>query len=128
MSGGSGSSVDWRPEPKPKKVVAKGQDGGLIGEAATSAGVVSDPCDINEVTPLASTQALVLATLKAGDTLSIVLEGSTLQAKCAAGIAGVITSPAMLQLIKCMEHYNEAYEAEVLTISKGLCRVRVRRS
>jgi hypothetical protein len=124
MSGGGGGGGDtWRPEPTP--VVRKsglGEQGG--GERP------STPCDLVENTTLNSPVRAVIATLRVGDVLDVTLDPGPPQRLLAqrgnGDIAGSITSPSMLQLIRCITRGNYSYEAEVLSIRGAICQVQIR--
>lgn len=114
MSGGSGSGSgfdDWRPS----------SDGGKAGGGGGSGGGV-DKCAIYERAVLASPVASVIATLNAGDPLTVELETAPrnrIVVKTAAGlVAGAITSVRLVDMIECMSE-GYAYAAEVVSISGG---------
>ena len=120
MSGGSGGGGgDWRPTPTPPP---KGGGGG-------GGKPPKDPCNIVETTTLNSPNRAVVTTLRAGDLLTVVFQPGPPQrlvAEQAAGVvAGSITSPSMLQIIKCIGD-GVVYEAEVLSIKGAICQVRIK--
>lgn len=121
MSGGGGGN--WRPEPTP---VSKSSKGGS-GSGGGSGG--DDPCNLVEATTLNSPDPGVLATLRAGDQLSVILQAGPprrLVARTKSGdVAGSITGPSMAQIIQCIGD-GRAYVAEVTSVRGGLCRIEVR--
>jgi hypothetical protein len=107
--GGSSSSSDWRPAPQ----TGSGQ---------------SDPCAIVELTVLNSPDRSVLATLAAGTLLDVVYQAGPPQqllAQIHGQTAGSITSPSMLQIIRCIGQ-GRVYVAEVVTVRGAICQVTVR--
>jgi hypothetical protein len=126
MSGGGGGGGDtWRPEPS--TVVRKSEVGSQAGSGGESP---PRPCDIVETTTLNSPVRSVVATLRAGDVLEVVLDPGPprrLLAQRANGdVAGAITSPSMLQLIRCITDGQYQYVAEVLSMRGAICQVRIR--
>jgi hypothetical protein len=122
MSGGGGGGDTWRPEPSP--VTSKGED---ISNGGS--GRPSGPCDLVEITTLNSPNRGVISTLRAGDRLEVKLESGPPQrllAKLSTGeTAGSITSPSMLQIVRCIVDGHHQYEAEVLSIRGAVCQVQI---
>lgn len=117
MSGGGGGDDTWRPIPKPPKTGGEGGGG-------------DDPCAIHEVTTINSPDRTVLATLRVGEVLDLILDNGPprrLLARTAGGqIAGSITSPSLAQLIRCMQD-DVAYGLEILSLRGAVCQVRISR-
>ena len=111
--GGSGDSSGWRPS-----------------ESAAGGGAPNaDPCDIIEVTILNSPDSTVLAGLSKGNLLDVVYQAGPPQqllAEVHGQKAGSITSPSMLQIIRCITTQGRQYVAEVIKVSGAICQVRVR--
>jgi len=125
MSGSNrgGGDESWRPKTKPAPRPKGG--GGSGGKEPPP-----DPCNITETTTLNSPNRTVLATLRAGDILSVVFQAGPPQRLVAEQtpgvVAGSITSPSMLQIIQCITQGGYTYVAEVLSIRGAICQVRVR--
>jgi len=124
MSGGGGGGGDtWRPEPSP---VASKSDGGSKGGGERPSG----PCALVETTTLNSPDRSVIATLRPGDVLDVEFQVGPpkrlLAQRDTGEIAGSITSPSMLQIIKCITEGQYQYEAEVLSIRGAICQVQIR--
>lgn len=103
---GSGSS-DWRPA---------GPAGG------------GDTCEVIEVTALNSPDKDVISGLSEGDVLGVRYEVGPPQRLVAlkgSQVAGSITSPSMLQIIRCIRERDREYVAIVLNIRGAICQVRV---
>lgn len=124
MSGSGGGGGDWRPDPIPVSPKTKGGGGGGDGGPP-------DPCDISERTNLNSVDRMVLASLRAGHVLRVVYQAGPPRRLVAMNAAnetvGSITSPAMAQIIQCIQA-GVSFEAEVLSIRGALCQVEVRRA
>jgi len=131
MSGsGGGGGGDWRPTPTPvpatpskKKPPGSAKGGGGGGGGITP----PDPCNIIEVTNLNSVNAAVLATLRVGDQLDVVLQPGPPQrvlAQINGNTAGSITSRSHPQLIVCMSR-GFTYQAEVVALQGAICQVRI---
>jgi len=106
MSGGSSSSTDWRPSPP-----AGGDD-----------------CNIIEITALNSPSKAVLEGLQANDVLDIAYEVGPPQRLVAlrqGKIAGSITSPQMLAIIRCIADQHREYVAVMITIRGAIYQIRV---
>ena len=122
MSGPSDrGSDDWRPAattPAPRRGGGEGSGGGGA----------QDPCNITEMTTLSSINRQVIATLRPNDRLSVVLQVGPPQRLVAEQrpgiIAGSITSPAMLQIIQCIQAGHH-YVAVVLSVRGAQCQVRI---
>jgi hypothetical protein len=111
--GGSNSSSDWRPSPS--------------SEGAGKGGA-KDPCDVVETTALNSPVKAVLSGLKDGDILDVVYQAGPPQrlvAESQGQIAGSITSPSMLQIIRCISVNDKQYVAIVLSVRGAICQVRI---
>lgn len=127
MSGSSGNGNDdssWRPASTATPKKASG-GGGAAGGVAPN-----DPCNIVEDTTLNSPNRNVLASLRAGDSLSVEFEAGPPQRLIArhgsGAIAGSITSPSMLQIIQCITQGGVSYVAEVLAVRGAVCQIRIR--
>jgi hypothetical protein len=123
MSGGGGGGSDWRPEPKPVPAPPK------KGSAGGGGGGPPDPCNIVEDTNLNSVDRTVLASVGVGAILTVALEvGPPIRLLAKASTTatlGSITSPAMLQIIACIQS-GVQYEAEILDIRGAVCSVQIR--
>jgi hypothetical protein len=122
MSGsGGGGGDNWRPPSNPISREGSGADEG--GEKGPL-----DPCNISEITRLNSVDRTVLATVRVNDSLSVEFEQgppSRLVATSGGSTVGSITSGSMIQIIECMTDGAVEYEAIVLEIRGGLCRVQI---
>jgi hypothetical protein len=106
-----------------------GGGGGYVGggDGGRSGGGGSDDCDIVEKVPLNSPKKAVLATLKVGQDLDVVLVNKSLVARDKAGHdAGSLTPRSLARLIACIEEGNE-YLAAVVKVVGGACEVEIRR-
>ena len=102
-----------------------GGGGGYVGDGA--GGGSGDDCDIVEKVPLNSPKKTVLATLKVGDDLDVVLVSKSLIARSKAGNdAGSLTPKSLARLIACIEKGND-YVASVVKVVGGACEVEIRR-
>jgi hypothetical protein len=123
MSGGGGGGDTWRPQPSP---VTSKDNGDSKGGKERPSG----PCAIVETTTLNSPDRSVIATLRAGDSLEIQFQVGPpkrlLAQRTTGEVAGSITSPSLLQLIKCITEGQYQYEAEVLSIRGAVCQVQIR--
>ena len=89
----------------------------------------SDPCDIREETTLNSPNRAIVSTLRVGDALNVeYVMGPPRQllAKLQDEIAGSITSPKNVDIIRCILDEDRQYEAIVRSITGGHCNVRIR--
>ena len=119
MSGSGGGSSTRRSRDLPSGRPTHGDKSGQNGGAS------DDPCDITEVTTLNSPNRTVLATLRDGDVLVIVLqEGRRLLAKHGDNVAGSVTSASHARILQCMQDGRE-YEAIVRSVRGGACEVRI---
>lgn len=89
-----------------------------------------DSCDkLTSETTLSSPNAAVLAQLQAGMELDVEVDDSSgarvIRATYQSQIAGSITSAVIQKIADCIE-LGHQYLAEVLSVSGGACRVRVR--
>jgi hypothetical protein len=86
--------------------------------------------DLEFETTLSSPQADVIGDLQQGDELDIALDTSDGVSKVVARdtggqVAGTITSGEFAALLRCLQEDN-TYVAEVINVSGGLVRVRIR--
>ena len=118
-SGGGGGSTP-RNRDQPSGLLEHGGTSSQEGDAPL------DPCDITEDTTLNSPNRTVLTTLRDGDVLAIELQdGRRLLAKHGAQVAGSVTSASHARILQCMQQGRD-YEAVVLSVQGGACRVRLR--
>lgn len=127
MSGGGGGERgdgDWRPtrpESKP--------GGGKPGAGGGGGGGAHEPCDIHEAATLNSPNRKIVATLRSGDVLDVVLRPGPprqLVAEHNGSVAGSITSPQSTRIIQCITRDGRQYVAEVTSVRGGICRVEIR--
>lgn len=81
-----------------------------------------------EVTALNSPDKDVISGLSEGDVLGVRYEVGPPQRLVAlkgSQVAGSITSPSMLQIIRCIRERDREYVAIVLNIRGAICQVRV---
>lgn len=113
MSGGGGGDDTWRPTAKRKKGKGAGGD---------------DPCAVEEITTINSPNRTVLAAVRVGEALDLVLDlgpPRRLLARTFTGqIAGSITSPSLAQLIRCIQD-GVNYGLQVLSLRGAVCQVRI---
>lgn len=130
MSGGGGGDRgdgDWRPTRPESKPTEGGKPGS--GGGGGEGGGANDPCDIHEAATLNSPNRKVVATLRSGDVLDVVLRPGPprqLVAEHNGSVAGSITSPQSTRIIQCINRDGRRYVAEVTSVRGGICRVEIR--
>lgn len=128
--GGSGDrgDGDWRPT-RPESKPTEGSKPGSGGGGGGGGGGANDACDIHEAATLNSPNRKVVATLRSGDVLDVVLRPGPprqLVAEHNGSVAGSITSPQSTRIIQCINRDGRQYVAEVTSVRGGLCRVEIR--
>ena len=102
--------------------------GGFDGDGGRSSGPAYSDCRLNIVTHIATPNPAIIAKLKMGDVLSVVLQaarGPVVLVTKANEQAGGILPDEIAELIQCLSEGNK-YEAKVIEKKGGNVQVRIK--